>query len=88
VARRGLRLARNEARAFAGEIKAELEKRGLVSEKLALGSFDGNAREALVNAGVKNLVDGRNLMLEARMIKNEDEIMDYFPRDEILVAPR
>src|SRR3990172_7061467 len=58
----------DEAKAFAGEIKSELEKRGLLGEKLALGSFDGNAREALVNAGVKNIVDARNLMLEARMI--------------------
>jgi Xaa-Pro aminopeptidase len=63
-----------EARAFAAEIKAELEKRGLLGEKLALGSFDGNAREALINAGVKNIFDSRNLMLEARMIKNQDEI--------------
>jgi Xaa-Pro aminopeptidase len=55
----------DEARVFAGEIKTELEKCGLLGEKLALGSFDGNAREALVNAGVKNLVDSRNLMLES-----------------------
>jgi Xaa-Pro dipeptidase len=64
----------DEAKAFAGEIKFELEKRGLLGEKLALGSFDGTAREALISAGVKNLVDSRNLMLEARMIKNQDEI--------------
>ena len=64
----------DEAKVFAVEIKAELEERGLLGEKLALGSFDGNAREALVNAGVKNIVDSRNLMLEARMIKNQDEI--------------
>ena len=63
-----------EAKAFAGEIKAELEKRGLLGEKLGLGSFDGTAREALVNAGVKNIVDTRHLMLEARMVKNQDEI--------------
>ena len=30
-----------EAKAFAGEIKAELEKRGLLGEKLGLGGFDG-----------------------------------------------
>ena len=42
--------------------------------KNGLGSFDGTAREALVNAGVKNIVDTRNLMLEARMVKNQDEI--------------
>jgi Xaa-Pro aminopeptidase len=63
-----------EAKAFAGEIKAELEKRGLLGEKLGLGGFDGTAREALINAGIKNSVDTRNLILEARMIKNQDEI--------------
>jgi Xaa-Pro aminopeptidase len=64
----------DEAKAFAGEIKSELEQRGLLGEKLALGSFDGTAREALLNAGVKDIVDARNLMLEARMVKNQDEI--------------
>jgi Xaa-Pro aminopeptidase len=63
-----------EAKAFAAEIKTELEKRGLLGEKLGLGSFDGNAREALLNAGVKNIVDTRQLLLEARMVKNQDEI--------------
>jgi Xaa-Pro aminopeptidase len=63
-----------EAKAFAGDIKAELEKRGLLGEKLGLGGFDGLAREALVNAGVNNIVDTRNLMLETRKIKNQDEI--------------
>ncbi len=38
------------------------------------GGFDGLGREALVNAGVKNIVDTRNLMLETRKIKNRDEI--------------
>ena len=64
----------DEARAFALEIKAELEKRGVLGEKLGLGGFDGTAREALVGAGVKNIVDARHLLLEARMIKNADEI--------------
>ena len=63
-----------EAKAFAGEIKAELEKRGLLGEKLGLGGFDGTAREALINAGIKNIVDTRNIILEARMIKNQEEI--------------
>ena len=58
-----------EAKAFAAEIKTELEKRGLLGEKLGLGSFDGNAREALINAGIKNIVDTRQLLLEARMAK-------------------
>jgi len=40
-----------EAKVFAAEIKAELENRGLLGEKLGLGGFDGTAREALVNAG-------------------------------------
>ena len=39
-------------------------------------SADSTATRAkrLVNAGVKNIVDSRNLMLEARMVKNPDEI--------------
>jgi Xaa-Pro aminopeptidase len=41
---------------------------------LGLGGFDGTAREALNAAGVKNIADTRPTMLEARAIKNQDEI--------------
>ncbi len=64
----------DEAGQFAADIRGELQARGLLGEKLGLGSFDGFAREAMVAAGIKNIVDSRSTMLEARCIKNEDEI--------------
>jgi Xaa-Pro aminopeptidase len=70
----GIEACRDEAKRFAADIKGELEKRGLLGEKLGLGGFDGTAREALVDAGVKNIVDSRPTMLETRSIKNQDEI--------------
>ncbi|MBI2986691.1 MAG: aminopeptidase P family protein [Deltaproteobacteria bacterium] len=70
----GLEASQDEAKEFAAGIRRELEARGLLGEKLGLGGFDGTAREALVAAGVKNFVDTRATMLEARRIKNQDEI--------------
>ncbi|HEY3305578.1 MAG TPA: M24 family metallopeptidase [Candidatus Binatia bacterium] len=70
----GVEASQDEAKQFAADIKGELEKRGLLGEKLGLGGFDGTAREALMSAGIKNIVDTRPTMLEARAIKNEDEI--------------
>ena len=70
----GLEASRYEAKQFAADIKSELEKRGLLGEKLGLGGFDGMAREALADVGIKNVVDTRSIMLEARSIKNQDEI--------------
>ena len=70
----GMDASRSEAKKFAAEIRHELEVRGLLGEKLALGGFDGTAREALAEAGVKNIVDSRPIMLEARKIKGADEI--------------
>lgn len=70
----GLEACQDEARQFAADIRDELQTRGLLGEKLALGGFDGIAREALTAAGIKNIVDARPLMLEARAIKNVDEI--------------
>src|SRR5713226_5261148 len=43
----GLEASQDEAKQFAADIKSELEKRGLLGEKLGLGGFDGMAREAL-----------------------------------------
>jgi Xaa-Pro aminopeptidase len=63
-----------EAKVFAGEIYQELKDRGLQGEPLGMGGFDGIAREALTQAGIKKFVDTRSIMLEARAIKNEDEI--------------
>ncbi|MCZ6623892.1 MAG: M24 family metallopeptidase [Deltaproteobacteria bacterium] len=70
----GLEASRDEAKQFAADIKHELEKRGLLNEKIGMSGFDGIAREALNNAGIKNMVDTRNMMLEAKAIKNQDEI--------------
>jgi Xaa-Pro aminopeptidase len=70
----GVEACRDEAKRFAADIRGELEKRELLGEKLGLGGFDGTAREALMSAGVKNIVDTRPMMLEARAIKNQDEI--------------
>lgn len=70
----GMDAARDEAKQFAADIKGELKKRGILSEKVGFSAFDGVAREALVNAGVKNLVDSRLAMQEMRKIKTRDEI--------------
>lgn len=70
----GLEASQDEAKQFAADIRRELQDRGLLGEKLGLGGFDGIAREALIGAGIKNIVDTRATMLEARCIKNEDEI--------------
>ena len=70
----GLGAIADEAKAYAADISMELEKRGLLKERVAVGGLDGFARQALIDAGVTNLVDNRNMLLEARAIKNEDEI--------------
>ncbi len=70
----GMEASMEEAKLFAADIHAELQKHGLVGEKLAMGGLDGLAREALVEAGIKNIVTSLPLMQEARTIKNEDEI--------------
>src|SRR3990172_8391302 len=70
----GLEASQDEAKQFAADIKQELQSRGLLGEKLGLGGFDGIAREALNAVGIKNIVDSRATMLEARSIKNQDEI--------------
>jgi len=70
----GPEASQEEAKVFAAEIRHELQARGLLNEPLGLGAFDGTAREALIQAGVRNLVDTRPIMLEARAIKNVDEI--------------
>ena len=70
----GIEASQDEAKQFAADIKQELQSRGLLGEKLGLGGFDGIAREALNAVGIKNIVDSRATMLEARSIKNQDEI--------------
>ena len=70
----GMEACRDEAKQFAADIRGDLKARGLLDEKLGLGGFDGIAREALTAAGIKNIVDSRPTLLEARCIKNQDEI--------------
>ena len=70
----GPEASQEEAKIFADEIHQELKERGLLSEPLGLGGFDGTAREALTQVGIKKFMDTRSVMLEARAIKNEDEI--------------
>ena len=54
-------------------IKRDLEERGLLKEKLGTDTMDRIGYEALKNAGL-NVVDGRPVMVEARLVKTEDEI--------------
>lgn len=63
-----------QAKKFAHGIKAELADRGFENEKIGISGFDAIGMEALREAGVTNLVATGQMMLEARMIKNEDEI--------------
>jgi Xaa-Pro dipeptidase len=58
---------------FAKEIRGELKKHGLASEKIGIIGFDQVARDGLKAAGL-NLVDVWPLLLEASKIKTEDEI--------------
>ena len=70
----GIEAAKDEARQFAADIRDELKSRGLLNEKIGFSAFDGIAREALTNAGVKNLIDFSLVMKEIRKIKTPDEI--------------
>ncbi|MBI4334365.1 MAG: aminopeptidase P family protein [Chloroflexi bacterium] len=70
----GPEATREEAKLFADGIYRELQDRGLTGEKLGIIGFDGPAREALIQAGLK-LVDGGPAMREARAIKTLDEIV-------------
>src|SRR4030042_5461726 len=70
----GFEASREEAKIFAVEIHQELKDRGLLGEPLGLGGFDASAREALTQVGIKKFEDTRSLMMEAKSIKNEDEI--------------
>lgn len=70
----GLDACLDEAKQFAADIHDELQKRGLLGEKIGVGGFDGIALQALREAGVRNIVDSRQPLLEARAVKNQDEI--------------
>jgi Xaa-Pro aminopeptidase len=63
-----------EARILASEIKRELEARGLLTEKLACASgWDAIVLEAFKEQGI-TIVDGWDMMLDARKVKTKDEI--------------
>jgi Xaa-Pro aminopeptidase len=57
----------------AKKIKTELEIRGLQNEPIGVDVCEPVVLFALQKAGL-NIVDGQQLMLEARRIKNQDEI--------------
>jgi len=57
----------------ARKIKAELEERGLANEPIGVDIAEVPVLFALQDAGLK-IVDGQQLMSEARLIKTQDEI--------------
>jgi len=69
----GAEASAEEARRFAEGIGAELRRRGLHREPLAVVGFDGTAQGALRDAGIE-IKPGWPLMLEATAVKTEDEI--------------
>ena len=62
-----------EALLFAGEIRQELEDKGLAKEPLGVAGFDPPAVEALKEVGL-NTINVWPLMLETRAVKTKDEI--------------
>lgn len=70
----GKSASQEEASKFASAVKAELDERGLTSEKLALADFDQQAWEAL-RAEDLQVVDGTYMLLEASAVKTRDEIL-------------
>jgi Xaa-Pro aminopeptidase len=57
----------------AEKIRVELEQRGLLSEPVGIDAIEPPVLFALQRAGVE-VVDGQQLMQQARMIKTQDEI--------------
>ncbi len=62
-----------QATDVAGKIKAELQERGLTREPVGVDVAEIPVLDALRGAGL-TVVDGQQLMLEARRIKTEDEV--------------
>jgi Xaa-Pro aminopeptidase len=65
--------ASGRAEDVAHKIKVELEERGLLSEPVGVDAVETSVLFALQDAGIK-VVDGQQLMQEARVIKTRDEI--------------
>src|SRR6195256_1648704 len=62
------------AQDVAHKIKVELEEWGLLSEPLGIDIVEPPVLFALQDAGIK-VVDGQQLMQQARMVKTQDEIL-------------
>jgi Xaa-Pro aminopeptidase len=58
----------------AGKIKTELEQRGLANEPVGVDAIEPAVMFALQKAGLE-IVDGQQLMQQARVIKTPDEIL-------------
>jgi Xaa-Pro aminopeptidase len=69
----GVAAAEGEAKRSAVEIAAELRERGLASEPLGVNGLDRFGSNALEEEGI-TLTSCSQMMLEARAVKNEDEI--------------
>src|ERR671937_904816 len=65
--------AAGRAESVAQKIRAELEERGLMSEPIGIDAIEPPVLFALQAEGIQ-VVDGQQLMQEARMIKTRDEI--------------
>ena len=57
----------------ARKIRVELEERGLLGEPVGVDAVETSVFFALQDAGI-NIVDGQQLMQEARVIKTQDEV--------------
>src|SRR4030088_882964 len=66
--------AAGRAEDCAQKIKVELEEWGLLSEPLGIDIVEPPVLFALQDAGIK-VVDGQQLMQQARMVKTQDEIL-------------
>jgi Xaa-Pro aminopeptidase len=65
--------AAGRAESVAKKIRAELEERGLMSEPIGIDAIEPPVLFALQAEGIQ-VMDGQQLMQEARMIKTRDEI--------------
>jgi Xaa-Pro aminopeptidase len=66
--------ASGRAEAVAEKIRIELEQRGLLGEPVGIDAVEPEVLFALQRAGI-DVVDGQQLMQQARMIKTQDEIL-------------
>ncbi|TME83547.1 MAG: aminopeptidase P family protein [Chloroflexi bacterium] len=72
--RGGIRPEAGRAEDVAHKIKVELEQAGLVNDPVGLDIVEPPIMFALQKEGL-NVIDGQQLMLQARMIKSDDELI-------------